>query len=40
MTRRSRQLLLAAVAGVAIVATAALVIGLRANAADDKKAAG
>ena len=39
MTRRSRQLLLAAVAGVAIAATAALVVGLRANAADDKKAA-
>ncbi len=39
MTRRSRQLLLAAVAGVAIAATAALVFGLRASAADDKKAA-
>jgi RND family efflux transporter MFP subunit len=39
MIRRSRQLLLSAVAGVAIAATAALVIGVRANAADDKKAA-
>ena len=39
MTRRSRQLLLSAVAAVAVAATAALVIGLRANAADDKKAA-
>jgi len=36
MIRRSHQLLLS---GVAIVATAALVIGVRANAADDKKAA-
>ena len=39
MIRRSRQLLLSAVAAVAVAATAALVIGLRANAADDKKAA-
>ena len=39
MTRRSRQLLLSAVAAVAVAATAGLVIGLRANAADDKKAA-
>jgi len=39
MIRRSRQLLLSAVAGVAIAATVALVIGVRANAADDKKAA-
>ena len=39
MIRRSRQLLLSAVAAVAVTATAALVIGLRANAADDKKAA-
>jgi HlyD family secretion protein len=39
MTRRPRRLLLSAVAGVAIAATAALVIGVRANAADDKKAA-
>ena len=39
MTRRSRQLLLSAVAGVAVAATATLVVGLRANAADDKKAA-
>ena len=39
MIRRSRALLLSAVAGVAIAATAALVIGLRADAADDKKAA-
>jgi HlyD family secretion protein len=36
---RRRPLLLSAVAGVAIAATAALVIGLRADAADDKKAA-
>jgi len=39
MTRRSRPLILSAVAAVAVAATAALVIGLRANAADDKKAA-
>jgi len=38
MTRRSRPLILSAVAA-AVAATAALVIGLRANAADDKKAA-
>ena len=36
---RRRPLLLSAVAGVAIAATAALVIDLRADAADDKKAA-
>jgi len=39
MIRRSRALLLSAVAGVAVVATAALLVGLRADAADDKKAA-
>jgi len=39
MTRRSRPLILSAVTAVAVAATAALVIGLRANAADDKKAA-
>ena len=39
MTRRSRQLLLSAVAGIAVAATAAVVIGMRADAADDKKAA-
>jgi HlyD family secretion protein len=41
MTRRSRPLILSAVVAVAVAvaATAALVIGLRANAADDKKAA-
>ncbi len=36
---RRRPLLLSAVAGVAVAATAALLIGLRADAADDKKAA-
>ena len=39
MTRRSRQLVLSVVAGVAVAATTAVVIGMRANAADDKKAA-
>ena len=39
MTRRSRPLILSAAVAVAVAATAALVIGLRANAADDKKAA-
>jgi HlyD family secretion protein len=39
MIRRSRPLLLSAVAGVALAATAALLIDLRADAADDKKAA-
>ncbi|MEO5844197.1 MAG: efflux RND transporter periplasmic adaptor subunit [Caldimonas sp.] len=38
MTRRSHRVLLSAAAGLAVAATAALVIGVRANAADDKKA--
>ena len=39
MTRRSRQVLVAALAGLTVAATAALVIGMHANAADEKKAA-
>ncbi|MEO8312536.1 MAG: efflux RND transporter periplasmic adaptor subunit [Caldimonas sp.] len=39
MTRRSHRVLLFAAAGLAVAATAALVIGVRANAADDKKTA-
>jgi len=39
MIRRSRQVLLSAVAALAVAATAALVIGARASAADEKKAA-
>jgi HlyD family secretion protein len=39
MISRSRRLLLSAVAGIAVAVAAALVIGMRADAADDKKAA-
>jgi len=39
MIRRSRRLLLSAVAGLAVAATTALVVAMRADAADDKKAA-
>ena len=39
MIRRSRQVVVSAAVALAVATTAALVVGLRANAADDKKAA-